>query len=201
MSDCSENKNPLQHNGTSQEQRLLPGLDKKQFALVDEKSFADWIVFANEYARFINYFSNFNIAAGNWQPFFNSDISAQLGIVAIQDVQHYRIEVKQRFDFIKNDANKSSINSIKAKLNELFSAILTLSKALDDAAVRLPDETSLKATIQNLIKTKLAAALKRLVAYYLGADNRSYLNPSSVSNWKILNRQLTDAQQIIDVDG
>jgi hypothetical protein len=40
MTDCSKHKNPLIHNGTSQAQRLLPGLDKNQYARVDEKEFA-----------------------------------------------------------------------------------------------------------------------------------------------------------------
>ena len=78
MANCNELKNPLKNNGTSQYQRLLPGLDKSQFALVDEKEFADWIVFANNFGTFINYYNNTNSVAGNWQAFFSSDVSAQL---------------------------------------------------------------------------------------------------------------------------
>lgn len=203
MSNCSEHKNPLQHNGTSQLQRLLPGLDKNKFALVDEKDFADWIVFANGFAAFINYYDSSDKIAGNWQPFFNSDISAQLGTIAIQNIERYRLEIKERFDFIKDDDNKTSITAIKIKLNELFSALLTLSKALDDYAQRLPVETTLKNTILNLIQTKLAPALKRLIAYYYAADasHHNYLNNTSLSDWNILNKSLTDAAQIIDIDG
>ena len=203
MANCSEHKNPLQHNGTSQLQRLLPGMDKNKFALADEKDFADWIVFADGFAAFINYYSSSNSVAGNWQPFFNSDISAQLGTIAIQDIERYRLEIKECFDFIKDDANKTSITAIKIKLNELFSAVFTLSKALDDYAQRLPNETSLKNNIVNLIQTKLAPALKRLTAYYYAADasHHNYINNTSLSDWKILNKQLTDAQQIINTDG
>ncbi|MEP7109454.1 MAG: hypothetical protein ABI760_15785, partial [Ferruginibacter sp.] len=86
MANCSEYRNPLQHNGASQAQRLLPGLDKNKFALVDEKRFADWIVFANDFAAFINYYGFKNAVAGNWQQFFSSDISAQLGAIAIQNI-------------------------------------------------------------------------------------------------------------------
>ena len=181
MANCSEHINPLQHNGTSQAQRLLPDMDKNKFALVDEKDFADWIVFANQFAAFIKYYNAANAVAGNWQPFFSADISAQLGSIAIQDIESYRIEIKERFYFIKDDDNKSSIPEIEIKLNELFSAILTLSKALDDYLLKLPGETSLKASIQNLIKTKLAAALKRLIAYYNAAKVLNYLDDSSIS--------------------
>ena len=103
MSNCSEHKNPLHNTGTSQPQRLLPGLDKTQWALVDEKDFADWIVFANEFAAFINYYNQTNAVAGNWQPFFSSDISAQLGTIAVQNIDRYRLEIKERFDFIKDE--------------------------------------------------------------------------------------------------
>jgi len=91
---------------------------KKDYVLVDEKKFADWIVFANEFAAFINYYGVANAIAGNWQPFFSNDIAAQLGSIAIQDIENYRLEIKKRFDFIKNDDNKSSVGDIKIKLNE-----------------------------------------------------------------------------------
>jgi hypothetical protein len=203
MSDCSENINPLQHNGTSQAQRLLPGLDPAKFALADEKDYADWIVFAAEFARYLNYYDTGNELSGNWQVFFNSDISAQLGLVAIQDINRYRTEIRERFDFIRNDDNKSQLTTVKIKLNELFSAILTLSKALDLAQRKLPGETSLKASILNIIETKLAPALRKLIAYHAAADSSplNYLDHSSLSNWKILNQPLTDASSIISGEG
>ena len=201
MTNCSKNKNPLKNNGTSQAQRLLPAMDKNGFALVDEKQFADWIVFANNFSKFINYYKADHTVDGNWQPFFSSDISAQLGTIALQDIDRYRTEIQERFDFISTDDNSGALNSIEIKLNELFSALLTLSKALDDYALKLPDEAKLKVTIQNLVTTKLAPALNRLLAYYKAAGDRLYLNDSSLENWMILNRPLTDAAQIIDTDG
>lgn len=203
MANCSKHKNPLINHGTSQIQRLLAGLDKNQFALVDEKDIADWIVFANEFAAYINFYNNSNKITGNWQAFFSSDISAQLGVIAIQDIERYRIEIKERLDYIRDDDNKDSAETIKIKLNELFSAVLTLSKALDDTILKLPEETSLKSSIQNLAKTKLGPTLKKLIAYHLAADSYplNYLDHSFLSSWKILNKQLTDAGQIINTDG
>ena len=134
------------------------------------------------------------IFAKNWQIFFTNDISAQLGRIAIQDIEHYRTGIKERLDFIRDDDNKSSLTAIRLKLNELFSAILTLSKALDEALAELPAETSLKNSILNLIRTKLAPALKTFIAYLKAAEDHSYLDHSFLSPWKILNRQLTDAK-------
>jgi hypothetical protein len=201
MSDCSDHKNPFQHNGTSQAQRLLTGMDEKKYALADEKGFADWIVFASEFSRYIKYYNIENQAKGNWEAFFNNDISAQLGRVAIQVIERYRIEVKERFDYIRDDDNSSSIDVIRLKLNELFSAVLTLSKALDDTMLGLPKETTLKYSIQNLIQTKLAAALKRFIAYHSAAETLGYLNHTISGSWYILNQPLSDAGQIITNDG
>lgn len=201
MANCSDHKNPLQNNGTSQHQRLLDGMNQNKFALVDEKEFADWIVFANDFAKFINYYNNANKIAGNWQSFFSGDISAQLGTIAIQNIERYRQEVKERFDFIRDDDNETAMADIKIKLNELFSAVLTLSKALDNYILKLPGEAALKQTILNLVKTKLTPALNRLIGFYKAAQTHGYLDQSVLSNWIILNKPLTNAGQILDTDG
>lgn len=201
MGNCSEHKNPLQNTGTSQSQRLLAGLDKNKFALADENDFAGWIVFANDFAAFINYYNTNNIVAGNWQPFFSSDISAQLGTVALQNIDRYHIETRERLDYIKDDDNKANLSSIKRKLNELFSALLTLGKALDGYALKLPEDATLKQTIFNLIKTKMSPALARLIAYYKAAEAKNYLNKNALSEWVILNKKLVDADAVLNNDG
>jgi hypothetical protein len=201
MANCSKHKNPLVNNGTSQIQRILPGLDKNRYALVEEKDYADWIVFASEFAVFINYYNNSNTISGNWQPFFSADISAQLGTIALQNIERYQLEIKERFNFIRDDDNETALTEIRINLNELFSAILTVSKALDGYTIKLPEETSLKQTIFNLTKTRLEPALKRLIAYYKAAQTHGYLDNSTLSDWLILNKPLTDAGQIINTDG
>jgi hypothetical protein len=201
MTDCSKHKNPLIHNGTSQAQRLLPGLDKNQYARVDEKEFAGWIVFANNFAAFVNYYNNSNVTAGNWQPFFSNDVSALLGTIAIQNISRYRLDIKERFNFIRDDENKASLNQIRIKLEELFSAILTLSKSLDNYVKKLPVETSLKQTINNLIRTQLSSSLKRLIAYYKAAEDDGLIDHNIGHEWIILNLPLIDAAEIIDGEG
>ncbi len=201
MADCSEHKNPLIHNGTSQAQRLLPGMDNNQYARVNEKEFADWIVFAGNFAAFVNYYSSSNISAGNWQPFFSDDISAQLGTIALQNISRYQLRIKERFDFIRNDENKLSLDQVKIKLAELFSTILTLSKSIDNILKKLPEETALRQIINNQIKTKLSPSLKRLVAYFKAAENSGFLNQNITEDWMILNLPLTNAAEIINGEG
>ena len=203
MSNCNDNKNPLQHNGTSQAERLLPGL-QAGYVQVNEKEYADWIIFAAEFASYLKYYDASNSDAGTWQVFFTSDISALLGTMAVQDIDGYRRQIKERFDYIKDDANAADINAIKRKLHELFSVLFSLAKALDMYLQRLPDNDPeagnfipLKATLQNSIETRLAPALQRLIAYHKAATAQTLLQPGDFTGWKVLSTQVAAAETII----
>ncbi|THU40590.1 hypothetical protein FAM09_00295 [Niastella caeni] len=203
MSNCSDNKNPLQHNGTSQAERLLPGL-QAGYVQVNEKDYADWIVFAGEFAAYLNYYDATGTSNGNWQTFFTSDISALLGSIAIQDIDGYRRPIKERFDFIKNNDNAGNLNAVMQKLHELFSVVLSISKALDRYLHKLPEydveeenRIAFKGTLKNIIETKLAPALQRLLAYYKAAVAEGFLLPGDFTGWKVLNTPVQAAEVII----
>jgi hypothetical protein len=164
---CNDQKNPLQHNGTSQQQRQLPAL-QVSFVRVDERDFPDWIMFASQFAQYLNYYSEANVATNNWQPFFDNDIAAILGSIAIQNIDDYRRSVKERLDFLRDDKNEQSEGALEATLGSLFSAMLTLSLALDSYLFRLPKDHPLNAALRTIITQKLQPALKKLLAYYKG---------------------------------
>ncbi|RYZ15356.1 MAG: phage baseplate protein, partial [Sphingobacteriales bacterium] len=64
-------KNPLQHDGTSQRQRMLDAL-KPDSVQLHGFSMKDWMHFAYEYAREVNFFGTANdvLPEGDWQNFF-----------------------------------------------------------------------------------------------------------------------------------
>ncbi|MEO6455350.1 MAG: baseplate J/gp47 family protein [Ginsengibacter sp.] len=196
MANCGENKNPLKRGGTSQRQRSLDAL-KPGYISVDEHEYQDWIVFANEFGGFLNYFDATNTDTGTWQSFFTSDISSQLGSIAIQDVDVYLEQIKKRFDFLKQDDNRNDIPGLETNLNELFSVLLSLSKAMDEYQRKLPENIVLKNTLLNLIQTKLAPSLNRLISYYKEAGLLNYLTVSSFNGWRVLNKEVVDAAEII----
>ncbi|HEY8928979.1 MAG TPA: baseplate J/gp47 family protein [Mucilaginibacter sp.] len=200
---CNEYKNPLQRGGTDQQQRQLPALESG-YVLIEERDFKEWIVFANQFAGYVKYYDNSNNVTNNWQPFFNSDISAILGTVAIQDVNEYRLTVKQKFDALRDPANKSKTDLLKTTLNSLFGGILTLTEALDSYTIKLPDDNPLKATITNLVKTKLQKPFAALLAYYKAAYNvtpaSSLVKESDNSQWVILNRQVENPQLLLTAE-
>lgn len=195
---CNEHKHPLQHGGTGRAQRSVKAL-APGYASVDERTEADWIVFAHEFAGFLNYFDEKNDIAGNWKAFFGSDISAVLGTIVIQDIDSYQQWVKEDFDFLRDDDNNADLPALKKRLNELFSILFTLSLALDRQYKRLPDNLLLKNILLNLIKTKLAPALKRLIGYYKAA-NLAGLSAGDLSHLKILGVPVINAADFMTDD-
>lgn len=202
MSNCSNQKNPLQRSGTSRNERLLPGITKG-YANVDERDFADWIVFAKEFAQYITYYELNGAKAGDWDPFFSNDVSAILGTIAIQDVDAYKRSIKERFDFLKDDDHVTKLVIAEKTLNELFCVIVSFSEALDEYYRILPDDITLKATIENSIRNSLAPALHRLLRYFKAADEAplQYLKPGNLTGWKILGREVKEVKIITEGNG
>lgn len=215
MPDCSENKNPLLRSGTSQLQRQLRGLEE-DYVHIDEREYDNWIIFATQFARYIKYFGASDTEAGNWTPFFTEDVSAVLGSIAVQQVEIYRQDIKARINFIKDDDNRLATAALKRNLGELFSAVFTLAKALDGYLVKInvynnnsklsgntEQQLALPATLQSLIKSKLAPALRRLIGYYKAASSAplNYIIPGSLDGWEILNMPVTESSTIINGGG
>lgn len=200
MSDCSDKKNPLVRNGTSQPERFLPGL-KDDFVKIDERSDADIISFGSALSRFLNYFDSKNEISGNWSVFMESDISSVLASLCIQDIEEYKYQIKSRFDFIRDDDHKDNVTSLKRKLYELFSSLATLTYALDKVYPRLEPVPAFQTNFLNIVKNKIGPALKDLIAYYKGAQDEGLLAINNISKWTILNLELKPAEQIFTNSG
>src|SRR5262249_41653158 len=144
MPGCDDQKNPLQRSGTSQRWRQLPAL-KADYAQIDERRYSDWIVFAVEFSKRLKFYdSATGVAINDWHEFFATDVAAQLGMMAVQDIEAYRLEVKARFDFLRDHHHAADEAGLKRNLSELFSAVFTLSKGLNEYALRLTNDTAFK---------------------------------------------------------
>ena len=172
MEDCTHNTDPLKlvHDGTSQEQRFSAALEPT-YAPVNEQLPEHQIVFAQAYSKLLKYFDASNIAVGDWSPFFSEDVSAQLAVVAVQDVAYYRQQIREYLDFLNNRDNKDNEEELRDYLDYLFSCVATLAISFDQIVKNLPEEIGLKQSLQNLIRSQLAPALRRLIAYHKGGAN------------------------------
>jgi hypothetical protein len=204
---CADEKNPLQHSGTSQQQRKAAAL-QPAFVRADEHDFPEWIVFASRFSQYLNYYSEANIPTNNWQPFFDNDIAAVLGSLAIQNIDDYRRQIKERFDFLRDDDNEDEPDKLEATLGGLFSAMLTLSLGLDTYLFRLPEAHPLQLSLRNLITQKLQPALRMLLSYYKGGRSKLrndgtedasliIIANKDFPDWRILGRPVMDVKETI----
>lgn len=167
--DCSQNIDPLKlvREGTSQDDRVSAPLDPAS-APVNARGVADNIAFALDYAKGLKHYDENNVNNGDWSDYFGTDAAVPLAIAAIEDVDAYKDTVRSWFDFLNDLENAGQPNALMDQLGYLYAAIGTLATALDGFAQSLPDTVPLKGTVRNLIKTQLATALSRLIAYYKG---------------------------------
>ena len=115
MADCKKNTNPLARGGYNQQQRRLQGI-QPGYIKVDERNFEHWLDFARNFARFIKYYNNNYEVDGNWQPFFDTDVSAQLANIAVQDVEDYRLSLKSLFSSLQSKDLKNNEPKLKENL-------------------------------------------------------------------------------------
>jgi Baseplate J-like protein len=175
--DCSQNFDSLKlvREGTSQDGRVLDALDPA-YAPANGRSVPYSIVFARSYAQLLKYFDATDTAAGDWSAFFGGDVSVPLAVAAIEDVETYKTYMRSWFDFLNDLANHSKDPALRDRLGYLYAGIATLAYALDDLKQTLPAEIPLRGTIQNLIKSQLAPAFGRLIAYYKGGNALGVVN-------------------------
>lgn len=194
---CEPHKNPLQRSGTSQADRRLPGLSP-EYVRIDERRYSDWIVFAAEFSQWLRFYDSASGATLNgWQAFFSKDVSAVLGGFAVQDIESWRLGVRSRLDFLRDDDHAGDDAGLRKRLGEAVSAVFTLAKAMDGFHLQLAEELAFKATLRKFIKTRLASSFRQMVGYYKGALSLGLHTPANDPAWRILNRPLADAGLIL----
>lgn len=160
----------LAREGTNQDERMALALDPA-YAPVDERTPAHGIVFAQAYAALLKYCdAAYKDPEVDWVPFFSNDVSAQLALLAVEDIEAYKAAQKSWFDYLNNLDNVLRETELKNRLSFLYGSLATLARQLDVLKEGLPAEIALKGTLQNLIKNRLAPAFERLIAYYKGGD-------------------------------
>ncbi|MBD2766354.1 baseplate J/gp47 family protein [Hymenobacter sp. BT664] len=200
-SDCTQNTDPLKlvREGTSQPQRMLAALDPAS-APVNERTPAHGMVFAQAYARYLRYDAGTGqppSAGETWEKFFADDVSVQLALAAVQDVEQYKIRNTEAFGFLNNLDHQSDAPALKRQLSYLFSAVGTLATRLDALQATLPTDIGLKGLLLNLIQSQLATGLGRLIAYHKGATALNLLDEAAIpAEISILGGPVVSFQQV-----
>lgn len=75
MSDCKPYENPLIRDGQSQKERTPKALSP-DYVHVDERKREDFLAFAREYSKLIQYYDDSFNRSGNWEAFFREGTAA-----------------------------------------------------------------------------------------------------------------------------
>lgn len=101
MGKCNDIDNVLKRNGTNQQERFVTQLDPSLFELNDF-DVADWILFAYNFAKHINYFdtANSDTTVGNWQDFFR-DFGLEDSTIPSRESNEIRAYQRQKENITK----------------------------------------------------------------------------------------------------
>ncbi|WP_299885360.1 hypothetical protein [uncultured Lacinutrix sp.] len=196
MSDCSENRNPLKRNGTSQGQRVLAKLSPSSVEVLD-KSTEDWMVWASKFSKHIGYTSINNDMVGSMEPFFTNNVSAQLALVASYPPETLSKYIREVLLYIETNEN-----GLKKAYTQLFDIILSYLAIVDQLfQVTKADDEYNKILLYH-IQAKLLPLESRTFAYYKasleGTVAQRLIVQSQVINTNIFSRSILSHKDVIN---
>lgn len=163
--NTGNNEQKILHDGTSQAGRtplaLQPG-----YVQIEERSAAEWIIFARDYARFLQYYTVDNQPSGDWQVFWKNHPATVLAALAAAQPDWFRADTRLIFNALQSLDNQANLPLLRQHFNRLFDTVATLAMVLDEQITQLPDDLPIKATLRNLISTTLAPAFAKWIAWY-----------------------------------
>lgn len=201
--NCNNIRNefPILHNGTSQEGRPPFALNS-DYVKVDERSDADWIVFARTYSKFLQFYNLNNLPEGNWSPFWTRNPAIVLANIAAARVDWFREETRLMAVEIQKLENAGNESLLRQNFSKLFDAVATLAWQLDTHIERLPEGLPIRVSLKNLIQKKLAPAFQKWMLWHMAANavplidtGDSFLQPR-VRDMRILGEPLQSAATI-----
>ncbi|WP_438426387.1 hypothetical protein [Aquimarina macrocephali] len=160
MSDCSENKNPLIRNGTSQGQRVLSKLSPRSVEIID-KSTEDWMVWAGKFSDNIRYTALNNAVVGTMKPFFTSNISAQLALAASYPPEILSQYIREILLYIETEDA-----GLKKAYTSLFDIIFSYFVIVDKLFRLTQEDKEYSSILINHIQAKLLPLEERTFGYY-----------------------------------
>ncbi|MET0395049.1 MAG: hypothetical protein ABW019_18025, partial [Chitinophagaceae bacterium] len=156
---CAVIKNPLDRDGTSQQQRLAKALLPEN-AKIDDRKIEEIIAFAVEYSRLINYYNTGNTIDGDWTCFYDTDPCILLALLATIDTDRIEAQFKELEEKIRRctdtgcapDGNTDEPDPLPEYYDDLINLIYSVALRIRQACKKLP--------AGNLFKTEIAAIIE-----------------------------------------
>jgi len=155
-------KNLHNNSGTSQVQRALKALTA-DYALVDERSTEDLLLFAKKYGAYLNFYDTGNTVMGDWSAFMAKDISVIIAALREWRGRDYITYTNNLYDNIKIAAtNGDEQTNFKYIFDFVFSIVNSLNKVLS----QLPADEDYAKFLATSITSKLSVPVNQLSLYY-----------------------------------
>lgn len=167
--------NALNRSGSSREQRVLKAL-LPLYAPVDDRSFADLVLFAKKYAAYLNYYNDENVVEGDWSAFMSMDVSVTLAGITNTPVAAYQSLLKTIY---QNTRDAASEDERKKHFKNVFELLFSIVQELDSYLTQLPADVSFAEYFSSTIQARLQDPLQRLVFYYNSFVAAGYIDPAS----------------------
>ncbi|WP_166204731.1 baseplate J/gp47 family protein [Pelagihabitans pacificus] len=147
-------------NGTSQGQRALAKLSPTSVEILD-KSTEDWMVWAAKFSDHVGYTASNNASVGTMKPFFHSNISAQLALVASYSPEQLSRYIREVLLFLETEDV-----GLKGKYTELFDIIFSYFSVVDRLFKLTQTDTEYNSILLHHIRAKLLPLESRAFSYY-----------------------------------
>ena len=150
--------NPLQRDGTNQNQRLVRALHPS-YVSVDEREIDDLLMYAREFAKLIRYHNSSNERDGDWSLFIENDISTLVSIILNKELEG----LKTTFDLAYQKTASGNIvvkhGGIKDQFTTLFNLFTEIDYWYNNSVKGLGLQASLKVKILSSFNESLRNTL------------------------------------------
>ena len=164
-SECKQ-LNPLQRDGTSQRQRLLDAL-KSSYVSIDERSVADLLVYARDYAQLLRYYTETNSHGGDWVDFIENDVSTLVAMIQSTDYQ----QVKKQTDAIKQQLITADLSAKALHYNKLIKKISEIALQLDQWYRNSKPGLLLNTALKQSLSSMVSDNVRDLASFALRANS------------------------------
>lgn len=167
MSGNCVNKNPLQRSGVSQYQRVLNAL-LPETVPVDQRANEDLILFAKNYASYLNYYNSSNEIDGNWTPLMRMDVSVVLATIIKQNTKKYSQYLTDMYAYIGEQAATTAAGKadVKKHYKNIYDFIYTLFYQYNEFLTDLPKDYEFTTYLETMIESKLSSLYLKIDKYY-----------------------------------
>ncbi len=176
MANTCTDTNSINRSGSSQLQRVMYALMPAN-AKVDERDFADLILFAKKYAAYLIYYKENNVADGDWQALMSMDISVTLASISKTAATDYANYLKIIYNNIQDAATEPER---KKHFKTIFDFIFSVAIELDNYYREIPADFEFKEYFSSTISAKLQDPLLRLIGYYQKFITDNYIDNTAL---------------------